>query len=136
MRMRRDWWTAGLLVCIVSLGASGGARAQQGSGRVVLAFIDALARNDMDAVMTLLVAEPEVQTPEGETIHGSEAVRAYLAALPRPIELGVTLPWGGRKYEAHVTADGASLVFIFDGAEGFIAFIDIRADESIVPGSP
>lgn len=99
--------------------------AQEGSGRVARAFVDALARDDLDAAMALLVDHPELQTPAGEVLFGAAPVRCYLASLARPIEPGHVLPWGGRKIEAEVSSNGQPLLITFDGGGGVILFIDI-----------
>ncbi|MER3419123.1 MAG: hypothetical protein C4290_00745 [Chloroflexota bacterium] len=126
-----------VLTLLPALGRPPVAQAQAGSGQVVRALLDALAQDDLDAAMALMVAEPELQTPEGELLQGAEAVRAYLAALPRPIEPGPVIPWGGHRVEAHLRAGETALVFLIEGASGAIAFIEVAPDDgSVVPLPP
>lgn len=131
---------AALLVALVlpsALGCPPVTHAQAGSGRVARALLDALAQDDLDAAMALMVSEPELQTPDGELLQGAEAVRAYLAALPRPIEPGPVIPWGGHRVEAHLRAGETALVFLIEGASGAIAFIEVVPDDgSVVPLPP
>ena len=122
----------GVLIAVVALGvvavAAPAARAQMSSGRVARTFVEALARDYLDAAMALVSDPAELQTPHGDVLIGLEAVRAYLAEIPRPIEIGVVLPWGGRKIEVHLLAGDTPLVFIFDGAGGTIVFIEVAYD--------
>lgn len=120
-----------LLVVFMMIVTPRGVHAQEGSGATVKDFLAALDRGDIDAALAKWVSNPEVEVAGGETYTTLETVRAYFEAFPRPIEVRATLPWGGRRYEACVIADGTPLLLTFLGADGAIAHMYVEPD----PGS-
>lgn len=135
--MRHRLPAAALILTAVVVLMGGYAHAQSGSGRTVRTFFDALAAGDIDGALALLSSEIELLPPDGgDPLQGQEAVRAWLLELPQPIAVRWTLPWGGRKYEAHVTAGDTPLTFVFDGASGTIIHIDVSYDDGAPPPPP
>ncbi len=132
--MRPGLLATALVLAVAAMLAGGRAHAQMGSGRTVHTFFEALAAGDIEGAMALLSSEVELQPPDGgDALLGQEAVRAWLEALPQPLEVRWALPWGGRKYEAHVTAGDTPLTFLFDGASGTIVYIDVSYDDGTAP---
>jgi hypothetical protein len=102
--------------------------AEAGSGRVVKEFLEALNRGDIEATLRSWSANPELEVAGVGVFVGIEAVRDYLAAFPRPIDVVSTLAWGGRRYEARILADGKPLLLTFQGSEGVIVYLYVEPD--------
>lgn len=119
-----------LLTVLLAFAAPRGetAAAQMGSGATVLRFLDALDRGDLDTVMTTWSNDPEVETADGARYVGVAAVRGYFESFPRPIIVMGWLPWGGRRFEAQITANGTPLLLTFLGADGVIAAMYVEPD--------
>lgn len=117
---------------LIAFAGASPALAQQNSGATVKEFLAALDRGDIDGAMAKWVANPEIEVASGETYTTPEAVRAYFEAFPRPIEVRATLPWGGRRYEAQITAGGTPLLLTFLGADGAIAHMYVEPDPAFI----
>lgn len=110
--------------------------AQMGSGATVHRFLDALDQADLDTVMATWAADGEVELADGSTFVGAAQLRGYFETFPRPIVVGATLAWGGRRYEAHITANGTPLLLTFLGADGVIASMYVEPDPDVPAATP
>jgi hypothetical protein len=106
---------------------------REGSGAIVKEFLAALDRGDVDGALARCVANVEVELADGTLHRDPAAVRGYLAAFPRPVEVRDTLPWGGRRFEARVTAGGVPLLLTFQGSDGAIAYLFVEPDPTVPP---
>lgn len=132
---RRLVLLAAVAALLVGLPSYRPASAQMGSGATVRRFLDALDGGDLDTVMATWAVDGEVELADGTKFVGAAQLRAYFETFPRPIAVGTTLAWGGQRYEARITANGAPLLLSFLGANGVIAAMYVEPDPD-APATP
>jgi len=113
---------------VLAFTASPAAAQTPRSGGIVLAFLEAADRGDVEAALARLDESVAVTRPDGIVLIGKAEVGPFLAEFPRPIEVWDRDSIGRGRYEARITAGGEPLLLRFRGIQGVIAAIVIEHD--------